>query len=232
VYLKEIVGGIYMTSQQLKFSSERIGQLYPILVDYYGNIIDGEHRFGVDEKWRRVRLEHIRTEKDRLIARIVSNTVRRSVPRKEKTGLLERLGEIYLSEGMEPGRIAHRIANETGMSYTWVMKYLPHRFKDNTQSERRSGSVTRRITRILDELSRPPKRDGALKIKNYTNTNFVSLILDKGFYDEFERSSLELGVSTELSALKALEDYYEKMKRAITIKNKNKPSGESENHRT
>lgn len=67
-----------MVSQELKFSAERIGQLYPILVDYHGNIIDGEHRFGVDKKWRRMRLEHIRTEKDRLVARIVSNTVRRS----------------------------------------------------------------------------------------------------------------------------------------------------------
>lgn len=221
-----------MTSQQLKSSSERVGQLYPILIDYYGNIIDGEHRFGVDGKWRRVRLEHIRTEKDRLIARIISNTVRRSVPRKEKTELLERLGEIHLSEGVEPGRIAHRIADETGMSYTWVMKYLPYRFKDSTQSERRTGLVTRHITRILDELLRPPKREGALKIKNYANTNFVSLIVEKGFYEEFERNSLELEVPTELSALKALEDYHEKMKRAIAIKNKNKLSGESENHRT
>lgn len=50
-----------------------------------------EHRFNVDEKWR-VRLEHIKTEKDKLIARIVSNTVRRSVPSREKTELLERLG--------------------------------------------------------------------------------------------------------------------------------------------
>jgi len=48
-----------MVSQELKSYAERIGQLYPILVDYFGNIIDGEHRFGVDEKWRRVRLEHI-----------------------------------------------------------------------------------------------------------------------------------------------------------------------------
>lgn len=212
--------GIYVTSQQLKSSSERVGQLYPILIDYYGNIIDGEHRFGVDGKWRRVRLEHIRTEKDRLIARIISNTVRRSVPRKEKTELLERLGEIHLSEGVEPGRIAHRIADETGMSYTWVMKYLPYRFKDSAQSERRTGLVTHRITRILDEFLRPPKREGALKIKNYANTNFVSLILEKGFYEEFERNSLELEVPTELSALKALEDYHEKMKRAIAIKNK------------
>jgi hypothetical protein len=216
-----------LTDEHLKSSSKRIGQLYPILVDYYGNIIDGEHRFGVDEKWRRLRLEHIRTEKDLLIARIISNTVRRSVPRKEKRELLERLGELYLSEGGEPGNIAHKIADETGMSYTWVMKYLPDRFKDSVQSERRTGSVTQRVTRILDELSRPPKAEGALKIINYTNTDFVSLILKKGFYKEFEKKSLELGMPTELSVLKALEDYHEKMERAITIKNINKPRREA-----
>ena len=216
-----------MTSQQLKSSLEKIGQLYPILVDYYGNIIDGEHRFGVDEKWKRLRLKHIRTEKDLLIARIVSNTVRRSVPHKEKTELLERLGEIYRSAGVTRGRIAHKIADELGMSYTWVMKYLPHRFKDSVQAERRTGSVTRCITGILDELLRPPKMEGTLKIVNYTNTDFVSLILEKGFYEEFERNSLELGMLAELSALKALEDYHEKMKRAIAIKNKNKSTGEN-----
>ncbi|MBW2561647.1 MAG: hypothetical protein JRE40_12445 [Deltaproteobacteria bacterium] len=212
-----------MVSQELKSSAERIGQLYPILVDYFGNVIDGEHRFGVDEKWRRVRLEHIRTEKDRLIARIVSNTVRRSVPSKEKTELLERLGEIYSSEGVKPGRIAYKIADETGMSYTWVMKYLPDRFKDSLQSER-AGAATQRVTRILDELLRPPKRKGALKIKDYTNTDFVVLMLEEHFYEEFERDSLELGVPTELSVLKALEVHHEKMRKAIAIKNKNKPS--------
>jgi len=215
-----------VTNEHLKSSSKRIGQLYPILVDYYGNIIDGEHRFGVDEKWRRLRLEHIRTEKGLLIARIISNTVRRSVPRKEKRELLERLGELYLSKGAEPGNIAHKIADETGMSYTWVMKYLPHRFKDSVQSERRVGSVTQRVTRILDDLLRPPKVEGALKIINYTNTDFVSLIIKKSFYKEFERKSLELGMPTELSALKALEDYHKKMERAIAIKNMNKPRRE------
>ena len=39
-------------------------------------------------------------------------------------------------------------------------------------------------------------------------------------------------MSTELSALKALEDHHEKMKRAVALKNKGKPSGEGENHRT
>jgi ParB-like chromosome segregation protein Spo0J len=44
---------------ELKSSSKRIGQSYPVLLDYYGNIIDGEHRYSVDEGWRTIRLEHI-----------------------------------------------------------------------------------------------------------------------------------------------------------------------------
>jgi len=67
---------------ELRLSSDRVGQLYPILLDYYGNIIDGEHRKSVDGGWRAIRLNRIRTEKDRLIARMVANTVRRSVPPK------------------------------------------------------------------------------------------------------------------------------------------------------
>lgn len=52
----------------LRLSSDRVGQLYPLLLDYYGNIIDGEHRKSVDDGWRTVKLNSIRTEKDRLIA--------------------------------------------------------------------------------------------------------------------------------------------------------------------
>jgi len=44
-----------MGSQELKSSAERVGQLYPILVDYPGNIIDGKYRFSADRKWKSVR---------------------------------------------------------------------------------------------------------------------------------------------------------------------------------
>jgi len=71
------------------------------------------------------------------------NTVRRSVPRREKTELLAKLGEIYVNEGVEPGKIAYEIAEETGMSHRWVVKYLPNKFKDSPQSERRTSSVAR-----------------------------------------------------------------------------------------
>ena len=217
----------------LKVSSERAGRLYPVLVDKHGNVIDGLHRLAADEKWPKVTVEGVETEEQRLIARLVSNVCRRNVPAKEKREMLGRLGEIYLSEGVKPGEIAQKIAEETGMSHRWVVKYLPDKFKDSLQSERRTSSVARRATgedpkrreepKEIVELLTPPQRKGALEIKKYANTHFVSLILEKSFYEEFERDSLELGVSTENSALKALEEYHEKIKRALALKNKNKP---------
>ena len=177
-----------MMSQELKSSSERIGQLYPILVDYYGNIIDGEHRFDADEKWKRLRLEYIKTEKDRLIARIISNTVRRSVSRKEKKELLGRLGEICFRKGIEPGKIAYEIAEETGMSYQWVMKYLPYRYKDCLQSDRAKAALRHGAT--MNKLLTPPK--DVLNIRTYANTDFVSVMFRRPLYEKLEEKAKEL----------------------------------------
>jgi hypothetical protein len=213
-----------LSSSELRSSSKKIGQLCPIMVDYYGRIIDGVRRSRLNDNWPVVRLEHIKTDKDGLIARIISNVVRRTVSEKEKMELLARLGQTYLDEGIEPGRISYKISEETGMSYRWVAKYLSIRFKNGLQSNRASMAAQRAATipRLEDEFSRPPKRKGALSIRNFLNTEFVSLMLEKKFYEEFERDSQELGVPTEFSILKALEDYHEKMKRALIDRNRTK----------
>jgi len=215
----------------LKASSERVGRLYPVLLDRHGNIIDGQHRLTADKNWPKIKLETVETEEQRLLARLISNVCRRHVPAQEKTELLGRLGEIYLKEGVEPKKIAKKIMEKTGMSYRWVMEYLPDKYKADPEKGKRSKplnltnvKVARRATRFLEELLKPPRREGVLKVKKYVNTHFVSLMLEKSFYEEFERDSLELGVSTETSALKALEEYHEKIKRALALKNKNKPS--------
>jgi len=82
----------------LKASSERVGRLYPILLDRYGNVIDGQHRLAVDKNWPKMRLENIETEEQRLLVRLISNVCRRHIPAKEKTEILARLGEIYLKQ--------------------------------------------------------------------------------------------------------------------------------------
>jgi len=210
--------------EYLESSSKHVGRLYPILVDKHGNVIDGMHRLSADEKWPKVTIEGVETEEQRLIARLVSNVCRRIVPAKEKREMLDRLGEIYLNEGVELGKIAYKIAEKTGMSYQWVTKYLPDKFKDPPQSERAKSALRRRagedpsVRTLLKELLTPPQRNGVLEIKKYANTHFVNVVVEKSFYEEFENTSSELGVSTENSMLKALEDYHEKMKKALALK--------------
>jgi len=183
----------------LKLSSKQVGKLYPVLLDKHGNVIDGTHCLKADKKWPKIKLENVETEEQCLIARLISNACRRQVPAKEKTEMLGRLGEIHLKKGAELGKIAYKIAEKTGMSYRWVMKYLPDSLKDRLQSERRADSVARRATgkdakqrgepKEIVELLAPPQRKGALEIKKYANTHFVSLVLEKSFYEEFERDS-------------------------------------------
>ena len=158
------------------------------MVDYFGNIIDGKHRFSVDEKWKSIRLENIKTEKDRLIARIIGNTLRRTVSGDEKRELLDRLGEIYFSEGIELGKIAYEIAEQTGMSYQRVMKYLPDRFKDHLQSERAKPALRRRtkISKMLD----PPEE--VLSIRAYANTEFVNIVVKKPLCEKLEEKARKL----------------------------------------
>jgi len=90
--------------------------------------------------------------------------------------------------------------------------------KRASSAERCSAEKDPSVRKLLKELLAPPQRNGVLEIKKYANTNFVSLILEKSFYEEFERDSLELGVSTENSALKALEEYHEKIKKTLALK--------------
>lgn len=185
-----------MEFEHLKFSSKAIGQLYPVLVDHHGNIIDGEHRLKTNENWKKVKVDHITTEKDRLLAKIISNNVRRNVSIKEKRELLGNLGKIFLEKGVERGQIAYKIAEESGMSYRWVIKYLPDEFKDKLQSDRNKFKVLRsgacHATSIKNFVN-PPK--DYLKIISYKNTNFVTIVMKKSYFEKIEKKANNLGTT-------------------------------------
>ena len=74
----------------LRFSGERVGQLYPVLLDKHGNVVDGLHRLKADPNWPKIRL----------VARLIANVCRRNVPAEEKSRMLEELGELYVKEGV------------------------------------------------------------------------------------------------------------------------------------
>jgi hypothetical protein len=188
-------------------------------VDRHGNIIDGFHRFEADENWPKIVLENIGTVKEKLIARLIGNVCRRHVSAEEKSALLERLGEVYFNEGVEPGKIAYEIADETGMSYRWVMNYLPDKYKARPGLGGPSKALSlykskdARYATLDDELSLSNPQQKILTVKNYANTKFVNIVLEKQFYLKVEKIAEKLGTkpdviinNTLLLTLKKLED--------------------------
>jgi len=211
---------------ELRASSKRVGKFYPILLDRHGNIIDGLHRFEADENWPKIVLENIGTVKEKLMARLISNVCRRHVSAEEKSALLERLGEVYFKEGVEPGKIAYEIAEETGMSYRWVMNYLPDKYKARpglggpskalslykSEGKTQKGKGSRYVT-LEDELLFSDPQHKILTIKNYANTKFVNIVLEKRFYTKVEKIAEKLGTKPDiiinnalLLTMKKLED--------------------------
>ena len=193
-------------AEGLKSSTEKVGKLYPVLEDFYGNVIDGQHRLEADEDWPRIRLETVKTEKERIIARLVSNTCRRYVPAQEKTEMLDKLGEILLEEGVQPGEISKRISEETGMSYRWVVKYLPEKFKDECQSQRASSAARRAagITKLLGLLK--PPREKLLEIGKYANTRHAIYTVKKRLQEKIERAAEKVNTKPEVLVQNIIEE--------------------------
>jgi ParB-like chromosome segregation protein Spo0J len=187
-------------NQELKKSFRKIGPLYPVLVDHYGNIIDGEHRSKVTDSWPRFTLENIKSEKERLIIRLITNNQRRKVPIAEKSRLLSHLAKIFVGEGTEKGHLGYEIAEATGMSYQWVMKYLPEQFKDELQSDRAKSAPHRRA--INFKLREPPK--GAITVLSYKNTEFVNIVVEKSIYEKLAEKASEWDVTPDKIIYNAL----------------------------
>ncbi len=201
--------------EEIKKSVSQIGQLYPILVDNSGNIIDGNHRFNVDRNWKKIKLCNVKNKKSALIVKIISNSCRRVTSSSEKSKTLSELAKIYQSEGIEPGNISKKIAEDTGMSYNWVVKYLPAKFKDNLQSMKGRLATQRKANNV----SASP--NNIIIVHKYNNTNFVNLTIKKQFYDEIEKVAELMNISSEMLITRILVSKLREIKIKITHKNQN-----------
>jgi hypothetical protein len=105
------------------FKNEMI-QLYPVLVDADGNLIDGSRRLEADPNWKKVTIPEIKGEYDRLVYDIIANT-RRIVTQEERATKFTKLANILKSQGMVADEIPNKIANDTGFGGRYVRQLLP-----------------------------------------------------------------------------------------------------------
>jgi DNA-directed RNA polymerase subunit M/transcription elongation factor TFIIS len=125
----------------------QIGHLYPVLKDAQGNVIDGVHRLNIDSKWPSRTVEEVKDATQLVIARLIANVCRRTVPREEKTEWLRQIATLT-------GRTPRQIAENLPVSYNWVMKYIPDEFKERPGQGPMEYPVTRRVTESQKPVAR------------------------------------------------------------------------------
>jgi hypothetical protein len=111
-------------------SRKSINELYPVLVDFHGNIIDGNSRIEAFPSWRREVREDIKSESQLCLARIVANSHRRVVTVGERAEQLEALARSLMkNEGVSKANIIKVLASLTTFSPGYVRGLLSEDFK-------------------------------------------------------------------------------------------------------
>ena len=171
----------------IRESLKSVRQLYPVLLDANGEVIDGFHRLDVDENWRTETLEHIKTPTQLYLARIVANTHRRIMSAEEREEQVTKLADSLLNNDKVPrGDVVRTIVDLTGLSYRTVVRYVPEEYKDLTKVDagRQKAKSAATVAAETDQEEAPSLED---YLKDYfektysPDTEFLLWILFKNY---------------------------------------------------
>ncbi len=111
-------------------SRRMVRELYPVLLDAHGNVVDGYHRLRADPGWRTETLEHIKTPVQLVLARIIANTHRRSVGREEREEQINELARcLSEDEGVPREALVPTIAEHTTFTDRYIRGLLSSDYK-------------------------------------------------------------------------------------------------------
>jgi len=161
-------------------SVQAVGQIYPVLRDAEGKVIDGFHRLDVDPDWKSVTLEGVKTEEDRLLVSIHANMARRRITKGEKIEYINTLAQIYWEEGLRP-KVKTKINGRT-----FYLNQISAKLEEVLK-----GVISRKtISLYLLPIYKNQEQSEAQKhraIKRHNNTPAYDLIFNK-FGREIEAS--------------------------------------------
>jgi len=118
------------TLYDLAETRRSVDELYPVLLDAEGNVIDGNHRLDVHPNWRTETLPNIKTRVQLWAARIIANGCRRVVSREERAEQFTMLAQSLVEdEGVPRTQVAKTISRLTTYSERYVQLLLPAEYK-------------------------------------------------------------------------------------------------------
>jgi len=106
--------------EELRKSKENVGQIFPVIKDQHGKILDGFHRKRIDPNWKETMVT-VENDLQGLLIRVHSNILRRKVDEKEKQDWVKEARKILQFMGQKGTQ--EEIAKALGMSQPWVALY-------------------------------------------------------------------------------------------------------------
>lgn len=114
----------------LSRSRQSVQELYPVLLDAHGNVIDGKNRLEVHSGWRTERREDIKTRTQLWLARIIANNHRRIVSREERMQQFTELAKSLVEdEAVTRENVVSTISDLTTFTERYVRELLPNEYK-------------------------------------------------------------------------------------------------------
>lgn len=106
--------------EELRKSKDTVGQIFPVIKDQNGKILDGFHRKRIDPDWKET-IVNVKDDLEALLIRVHSNVLRRKVDEKEKQEWVKEARRILQTKDLEGTQ--EEIAKALGMSQRWVSNY-------------------------------------------------------------------------------------------------------------
>jgi len=107
------------TKEDLEKSEKTVGQIYPVLKDKNGKIIDGFHRKRINPNWKETILEI--DDPMKILQVRVACQYRRDVPKTEKAEWIRKCRKLLQEKGLKGTQ--QEIAEALGLSRQWVTKF-------------------------------------------------------------------------------------------------------------
>jgi hypothetical protein len=104
-----------------------VGEVYPVIVDAEGNIIDGWHRVKVDPSWHK-KIVECKDMGEKALVWFAAHE-RRTVSQKELSTNMIHVAEKLLRQGIQRDQIVAKIAELTGYTEQYIRKFLPAQYK-------------------------------------------------------------------------------------------------------
>jgi len=109
-----------MKLEELKKSRDEVGEIYPVLKDQHGNLLDGFHRKRINPNWKETTIK-VKDKIHSLRIRLHSNITRRAIEPKEKKDWVKETREVLKKRGLKGTQ--KEIAKALDVHQTWVSKY-------------------------------------------------------------------------------------------------------------